>query len=145
MDRHLILCACIATAAMASQAARAELPPLSPEQLRAQSSDIIEGKVIAVYSYDQPGTPEQTRRGAWVDTRSVAEILVTKVEKGKSFQPGQVGYVRFWRAKERPRGWAGPSGNHPPRVGGDFRVFASRGKDAGCDVLVPNGFEELKK
>ena len=113
--------------------------------MRSQSSDIIQGKIVAIYSYDKPGTPDQTRRGPWVDTRSVAEVQVTSIEKGESFKQGEVAFVRFWHAKERPRGWAGPSGNHPPKVDGNFRVFASRAKDGGCDVLVPNGFEELKK
>jgi len=145
MTKPLILWACMAIATLAAPTARAELPPLSPEQLRSQSSDIVAGKVVAIYSYDKSGTPEETRRGAWVDTRSVAEVQVTKVEKGESLKPGQVAFVRFWHAKERPRGWAGPSGNHPPKVDGSYRIFASHAKDGGCDVLVPNGFESLKK
>jgi len=145
MNQQEILWMLIATMAWAAPVALAELPPLSSEQLHSQASDIIQGKIVAIYSYDKPGTPEEMRRGPWVDTRSVAEVQVTKIEKGESFKQGEVAYVRFWRAKERPRGWAGPGGNRPPRVDGDFRVFARRDKDGRYDVLLPNGFEELKK
>jgi hypothetical protein len=67
--------------------ARAEVPDLKVDQLEAIAATVIDGKLARIYT-----TLE--KEGEWEFTRSVAEIQVSKVEKG-NFE-GKLAYVRFW-------------------------------------------------
>lgn len=82
----------------------------------------------------------------WRDTILVAEIAVEKAEKGDRIQPGDVAYGRFWNKE-----WIGKrdpdphaSGHSGTAKGATVRAYLSLRKGAYC-VLLPNGFEELKK
>ncbi len=59
--------------------AKAEVPLMSPDELKSESSHIVIGKVRAVYS-----TTEKSKN--WEDTSSIAEISVMSVEKGTGLQ-----------------------------------------------------------
>jgi len=118
--------------------ATAEIPDMDPARMREIASHVFVGKVAKVYSSSDGPTAEGN------EIRSIAEIRVTKVEKGKHEAP--LVYVRFAN-----RGRAGnapvPSGSSGqrgvPKVGATSRVFVITGDDGGFDVLPPNGFASI--
>ena len=117
----------------------AEVPLKSKAQLQDQATHIVVGKVETVYSV-------RSENDDWVDTQSVAEIVVQRVEKGDRIQTGDLAYGRFWN-----RNWIG-KGNPEPHSRGHMgpptdelvRVYLVR-KDGGYNVLLPNGFEDSPK
>ena len=125
-------------AIMSCRMACAEVPLMSPEELKSESSHIIIGKVRAVYS-----TMEKSED--WEDTNSVAEICVVGVEKGAGINCGDVIYAHYWNKK-----WVG-KGDPEPHSGGHRGVskghsvtaFLER-KDGGYHVLLPSGFAVVK-
>jgi hypothetical protein len=123
--------ACVAVVAAGLWAA-AEVPRQTPEQLQKNSSHIVTGEVLAVYSYDD-------KDGDMVTARHVAEIKVDAVEKGEGLAAGQVVYVRLWTVKKRPEGWVGASGHSVPKPGDVVRAHVTRGEDGRLDALLPNG------
>ena len=129
-------------------AASAEKAPRGPAKLRSDATHVVTGSVQAIYS-----RREQTKD--WTYNRYVAELLVTRVEKGKDLKRGAVAYVRYWTREYR--GLFSPDstlGHSPlPKPGENVRVFAVRHaddgygavrKDGGLDALGPNGFERLR-
>ncbi|NUN49596.1 MAG: hypothetical protein HUU15_12280 [Candidatus Brocadiae bacterium] len=115
----------------------AEVPLMTPEQLKEQASHIVIGKVVAVYSYDEGS-------GDHVTTRSIVEVAVEGTEKGEGLAAGEVVYVKVWQAKKRPAGWAGASGHSVPAVGDAVRAHVTRGKDGSLSALLPNGIGPQK-
>jgi hypothetical protein len=119
--------------------ARAEIPPLSPEGLKASSTHIVTGDVRLIAS-------EVTRDDEWVTAVGVVEIRVAEREKGDRIEPGDCVYARF-----STRQWIG-KGNPPPysnehqlpRKGDRVRAYLAR-KDGGYDALMPNGFEVIPR
>lgn len=117
---------------------QADVPLLSPDELKSESSHVIVGKVRAVYS-----TTEKSKD--WQDTYSVAEILVSTVGKGGGIESGDVLYAHYWNKK-----WIGDS-DPPPHSGGHggvskgelVRAHLER-KDGIYIVLLPNGFVSVK-
>jgi uncharacterized protein (TIGR03067 family) len=118
---------------------RAEVPLMSKEELKERATHIVVGVVQRIYS-------TTTERENWRDTIFVAEIAVEKVEKGDRTQPGDVVYGRFWNKKWIGEGDPDPhaSGHSGPAKGATVRAYLTLRKGAYC-VLLPNGFEELKK
>jgi len=110
----------------------AEVPLRTPDDLKAGSSHIVVGKVLAVYSFDDAV-------GDHVTTRSVVEIAVDGLEKGEGLAAGSVVYVKVWQAKSRPVGWTGASGHSVPAAGDRVRAHLTRGKDGSLEALLPNG------
>lgn len=134
----IVAIAAVVFAAVAT-AVRADVPNRTPEELRADASHIVTGRVLAVASYDERG--ENT-----VVTRHVAELEVEAVEKGEGLAPKQLVYLRFPRLKEvLMRGWVGPSGARiVPERGARVRAFVRRDPTSGgVDLILPNGFEPL--
>jgi hypothetical protein len=113
----------------------AEIPDLSTARMQDVASHVFQGKVARIYSMVDRSTPQ------WETTHSVAELLVSRVEKGK--HDGRLAYVRFWHKRFVGEGSAPPgSYGHRgiPKVGGSTRVFVVEAEDGGFDVLPPNGF-----
>lgn len=153
----LIVCAqlLLFAAPVAAQPAAPSLPTarapeqgLSPAVLRQRATHVIVGKVQRIYTRKRLEIP-------WQYTRYVAEVQVTKVEKGTGIRTGQVVFARYWE-----RRWL--SASQPPSKinghaslpdeGATLRVFLARyasdgfdkeNKDGGFNVLIPNGFEHL--
>ena len=121
--------------ALAGIAARAEVPDLSPEKLDLMATHIFSGKIARIYSSVELSTD-------WETTYSVAELQVSKVEKGKYL--AKLLYVRFWRRRWKGKGEA-PDGAYGhrdiPAQGSTVRVFTKEAEDGGYDVVSPNGFE----
>ncbi|MEW4490815.1 hypothetical protein AB1L42_22225 [Thalassoglobus sp. JC818] len=117
---------------------QAEVPFLSADELKSDSSHIVVGKVQAVYS-----TSEERKN--WQETSSVAEIMVSAVEKGHDINVGDTVYAHYWNKK-----WIG-DGEPEPHSGGHRSV--SKGevvrahlelKNGTYEVLLPNGFVSVK-
>lgn len=118
--------------------AQAEVPLLSPEELKSDSTHIVVGKVRAVYS-----TTEKSKD--WADTYSVAEILVSTVEKGGGIDGGDVVYTHYWNTKWIGEGEPEPhSGGHGGVSKGEFVRAHLERKDGTYHVLLPNGFVSVK-
>lgn len=118
--------------------AHAEVPQMSPEELKSESSNIVIGKVRAVYS-----TTKKSEN--WEDTNSVAEISVVSVEKGAGINSGDVIYAHYWNKR-----WVGKGDPEPHSSGhggvskGEFVMAYLKRKNGGYHVLLPNGFSTLK-
>ena len=119
--------------------ARAEVPLKSKAQLQAGATHIVIGKVETIYSV-------MSKSDDWVDTKSVAEIAVQKVEKGDRIQTGDLVYGRFWNKRWIGKGNPDPfsAGHIGPETGQLVRVYLVR-KGGGYDVILPNGFEKSPK
>lgn len=123
---------------VAAAIAQAELPPQSAEALRDSASIVVVGRCERTYSAVRPGEP------GYRDTVYAIELRIEKVEKGKPGADGQTLFVKAWRAKQRPEGWVGPSGQSQiPGRGDTIRVYA-RGEAGDYHVLLPNGLAVLK-
>ncbi len=118
-----------------SGSVQAELPPLSAEDLESMATDIIQGKVVQVYSV------EAKREQGFVDRLYAIEVAVTTVKKGEGITAGEVIYARTWKSAKRPSGWAGPGGQYEiPKVGAQVTVYLKGDKGA-FDALTPNGIQ----
>lgn len=148
MSRRTLVVAAIAWCLSASLT-RAEIAPLSDEDLERKATHIVTGEVVAIY--DRVTTQPQ-----WKKHQYVAEVRVVKAEKGADVKVGDLIYVRYWSED-----WTGP-GNPPPGAYGhwdapkereSFRFFLARNahdgysdqnKDGGLNVLGPNGMEKVE-
>jgi hypothetical protein len=128
---------------------RAEKAGYSSEQLRQVATHVIVGKVIAIYKRTTTDDAHET-------TNYVAEIQISKCEKGDDLEPGDLVYARYWRS-----GWLpgvtpqpGTSGHVGiPAEGETLRVYLAQNAydgftkdndDGGFNVIGTNGFEKLK-
>lgn len=127
-----------ASFAMSGSGAMADIPEMKLERMEEVSSHIFTGKVVRIYStVDRSNSAKE-------NTYSVAEISLTRVEKGK--HEGKLAYVRFFT--QRPAGQAQPGGSGHrgiPKQGETTRVFVTVAEDGGYDVLPPNGFTPATK
>jgi hypothetical protein len=119
--------------ALSGGLALAEVPDLAPDKLAALSTQIVDGKLARIYTSVE-------KAGDWAITHSVAEIQVSKVEKGKF--DGKVAYVRFSHRRYIGKGRSpvGAFGQREvPDVGSIVRAYVREGDDGGLDVIPPNG------
>lgn len=128
-----------ASFAMSGGGAMADIPEMSLARMEEVSSHIFTGKVVRIYStVDRSNSAKE-------NTYSVAEISLTRVEKGK--HAGTLAYVRFFT--QRPAGSQAPPGGSGhrgiPKEGETTRVFVTVAEDGGYDVLPPNGFTPATK
>jgi hypothetical protein len=142
---RLLSAGCLGAVAFLLAPAVAERVPLSPEELKAEASVVVQATVEGVYARDAastlygPGT---------VETQYLIELKVTKVEKGKEIKEGDHVFAHVWRLKtrgtegQRP----GPSGHFLiPTEGATVRAFLTGGDDRSHAVVYANGLEELAK
>lgn len=128
--------------------ALAEARPLTPKELTDNSTNIVTGRVLAIYARDVE--TERSGKGT-VETHGVVEIEVEAVEKGDGIKAKDIVYARCWHLKKhgvdiRP----GPVGHDIPKEGANVRAYLVRGgrsptqkKDSGFAALEPNGFVGL--
>ena len=129
---------------LAAPASRAERVALDPQELAKEATDILQGKVAAVYSRDVE--TEQYGPGT-LETHFVVAIQVESVEKGKGVEPGDLVYVRCWQIKRHGAAGVlpGPSGHRPiPGEGEEVKAYAIRGGDRGFDAVYLNGFQAVE-
>ena len=130
--------------------ALAELRDRTPKELSEESTNIVTGRVLAIYARDVE--TELYGKGT-IETKSVVEIEVEGVEKGDGIKDKDVIYVRCWHLKkrgalERP----GPVGHDIPETGDKVRAYLVRGgmshgekKDTGLAAVEPNGLIALSR
>lgn len=128
---------------------RAEKVPLSQKELTDLATNIVVGKVNAIYTRD-------SKNAQYHVTHYVAEVTVEKTEKGEGPKPGGLVYVRYWTQH-----WIG-AGNPPPgtnghagmgAVGDQVRLYlVNKGydgggtvTDGGYNVVFRDGCEILPK
>ena len=78
--------------------ALAELRDRTPKELSGESTNIVTGRVLAIYARDVE--TELYGKGT-IETKSVVEIEVEGVEKGDGIKDKDVIYVRCWHLKKR--------------------------------------------
>lgn len=128
---------CAVAVALAGEGGRADEQPLSDGRLEAKSSHIVLGKVRRVYS-----SAAEKDKGV---TNYVIEIEVQDILKQPPNAPSgpkalEVLYARCWKRKEKSEDPAVANGQLKiPAASDKVRVFLTRGKDGGYDVLEPNG------
>jgi hypothetical protein len=128
---------------------RAEKAGYSLDQLREVATHIVVGKVIAIYKRTTTDNEHEY-------TNYVAEIQISKCEKGDELEPGDLVYARYWRSAWLPGvtplpGTSGHTGL--PAEGETLRVYLAQNAydgftkgndDGGFNVIGTNGFEKLK-
>jgi len=127
----------------------AERPSLKPDQLKAEATHVLVGKVMSVYtrvvSWEWQGHVTEK-------TFYLVELEVEEVEQGEGFAKKDLAYIRCWsRTKCPPRPTPGPSGHGPiPVAGHRVRAYVAKGEypptrqeDNGIAAVYPNGFEIL--
>jgi hypothetical protein len=137
--RHWLIASLVGWLVLAG-AAIAEKKSLNTDELKAEATEIVTGKVKAVYSREVkstlygPGT---------VETHYLVEILVEGVEKGNRLKKGKVVCARCWKLKKHGKEGRrpGPGGHFAiPVEGKQVRAHLAYEADGGYSVLYPNGF-----
>ena len=120
--------------------ALAALPRKSLEELKAQATHVVVGRVEAVYS------TERASGAGSADRHYVVELTVTAVEKGEGPREGRVVYAKCWQPAKRPAGWTGGQGqDEVPAAGKVGRLYLAEAKDGTYSLLTPNGWAEEKR
>jgi hypothetical protein len=127
-----------ATALLLPLRAFAELPFLTREEREQRATVILTGTVKQVRHQLKAG-----REKGFVDDQVVATMEIDRLQKGDLGRPQQKIRVHYWRAKERPVGWAGPGGQaRDLQVGDRVRVYlVPSGPGRQYELLIPNGWE----
>ena len=117
----------------------AEVPRMTPEELRQVSTHIVVGQVLDVFA-------SETRSEDWVHTKSVAQIAVLQVEKGSGILPGDNVYAHTWNRKWVGQGKPDPgSAGHSLAAKQDFvRAHLVR-KSGSYHALLPNGLVRIEE
>ena len=113
----------------------AALPPLDDSQRHRDSSQVVQGEILAIYSR------KDKKKDEYVNRELILEIRLTGVEKG-SLQTGSVVYARCWTIETRPQRWVGDGGQRPLPRTGDSGTFYLTTSPAGVHTLLhPNGWD----
>ena len=134
---------------VACQHAWAEKALYSKQQLERIATHVVVGKVQAVYSFTE-------RESQYEYVRKVAEVKVTKLEKGKG--PERLVYVRYFDRHWKGRGLVPPGGGSygpQPQKGGTYRFYLARdaydgwsrdgSQDGGYNVVYVNGVQPVQE
>ena len=123
------LLACLVAACAVSGAVGA-VPNLSESAREEGAELILVGKIVSSTAEDV------SRREGHVDSVSIAQFAISKVEKGDVEGAQQTVY--WWHPKTRPDGWTGHQGQRPvPPSKKTIKVFT----DTHGELLVPNGWD----
>lgn len=137
MSRRVLAIAFVALVAVS--VVRAEIAPMSDDELTKKAACIVVGKVNGNYK-------ESTRSAEWEDTRGVVEIAVESVERGEDVKPGDVVFARFWKKawiKDRQPPPYG-SGHDVYKNGTTVKAHLARNGNV-YEILLPNGLQPVKK
>lgn len=112
------------------------------EELLREATQAFTGRVERFYH------AEPVKVGEFEFTHSVAEMTVSRVDKGADLLPGDRVFVRHWRKRWVGRGLPPPDHYGHRTVPAEKQsvvVFVSGSRDTGYDVLSPNGYFEVVK
>jgi hypothetical protein len=130
-----------------SQFAAAEKIDLTPAQLRKLATHVIVGSIVSIRQ-------SKEERDGWRYTRFVAQVKISRVEKGTGLRQGDVCDVRYWIRSWQGKGVPFSTSGHRglPNVGGRLRIYLARNSydgfshqnhDGGFNVIGANGFQKL--
>jgi hypothetical protein len=109
--------------------ANAAVPDLPADARESTAELILVGKITSATAEDV------SRREGHVDSVSIGQFAVSKVEKGEA---PDTQTVYWWAPKARPDGWTGHQGQRPaPPAKKSIKIFT----DGHGELLVPNGWE----
>ena len=119
---------------------RGEAPLETTEQLQQGSTQVVVGRVEAIFHDTSSGSQFEK-------TESIAEIVVFRVDKGDGLKPGEVIYVKYWNQR-----WIAKRGDVPPHsrghdgpsVGEQTIVYLEK-KDGRFLVRFPNRFQDAER
>ena len=132
---------------ISSHFAQALKAPYSKEQLEQIATDIVVGKVQAIYSHTE-------RDGTYEYVRKVAEVKIEKIEKGKTTD--ELIYVRYFDMQPIGKITIGP-GSYlaQPKQGDTYRFYLARksydgwskegAQDGGYNVVYVNGIQPVEE
>ncbi|MGI9441890.1 MAG: hypothetical protein ACR2N1_05455 [Rubripirellula sp.] len=112
-------------------------PPLSGKELKSLSSHVFAGVVLQTYVRTE-------QQGNYLYEYGVAEVDVTRVDKGSDIAVTDRAFVKYWK-----RAWTGDKQNAPPddygqlkipRKGDTVQIFVTGDRKTGFEALSPNGF-----
>ena len=127
MKRLLLLALLLAPVA-------AELPPIPPEARQKQSAQIVVAQIVSVKKL-RVDSPQDFPRVIYEATAKVESVA-----KGSGFKAGDSLRCTYWKAGERPRGWAGPGGQYEPLTQGTkVKLYLT----SDHQLLNPNGWEKI--
>ncbi len=121
--------------------------PYPKEQLKQIATDIVVGKVQAIYSRTE-------REGKYEYVRKVAEVKIEKIEKGKVTD--KLIYVRYFDMQPIGKITFGPGSYSPqPTKGGTYRFYLARNAyygwerdgadEGGYNVVYVNGIQPVQE
>lgn len=112
----------------------AELPPLPQETRLKQSAHIVVAEIVAVKQLHMDSPQD------YPQITYEASAKVVSVSQGKGLKIGDSLRCTYWKAGNRPRGWAGPGGQYQPLVpGSKVKLYLT----ADNQLLNPNGWDKL--
>ena len=130
------LCLLALLAMLWSPPSQALVPPLSPPELLRKAHFVVTGTIVSIYERSV-SVAEGTNR------EYVASVAVQGVDQGAGLGPGDLLYVHYWRAEQRPAGWVGDFGQSDlPRAGQKVRLYLTR-RFKFYQLLNPNGWRPL--
>lgn len=139
----------VASFTVRSKPAFAALPPLSPEELKQESSYIVVGIVKSI-------TCSEVSTNLGTNYQYTAIIAVETVEPPPPPSlpgmpstpppgvplPGREIEVHYWQAGKRPAGWSGPGGQYSSlSEGHKVRLFLRQDAEKRLNLVEPNGSE----
>ena len=112
----------------------AELPPLPQEARQKQSAQIVVAEILAVKQL-RIDSPNEFPKVVFE-----ASARVQSVSKGEGLKAGDVLRCTYWKAGQRPQGWAGPGGQYEALTpGSKVKLYLT----ADQQLLNPNGWDKL--
>lgn len=128
--RVLLLVLPVMSIFLSSQFASAALPPLSNSEREELASEIVSGHVLSV----ELKTTVYLSYGK----NAIYEVRLQDCN-------GNHHSFTYWKSIERPKRWAGPSGQYGEIVPGDYiRAYLTRDPENGAlKLLTPNGFDRI--
>ena len=120
--------------------------PMSPKELKKESSHIVSGKVISVTTKVQKSKFEQAL-GFHRDRVYIIKLRVESVSKGTGVKVDQEILIGAWQPSTRIPPVPGLQGHEPiPEKGDTVRMYLLKNKKAKAyEPLLPNGIEITKK
>jgi len=127
---------------LCSEVANAEIPKKSQEELQSTASHAFSGVVQRTYV-------RTVKRDHSEYTYGVAEIVVSRVDKGKDVVARDRVFVRYWSEKPTNDGRFQAPGHYGhwdvPEERDLVEVYVTGDRTTGYDVLSPNGFFKVTK
>ncbi|MBP0019740.1 MAG: hypothetical protein J7647_19575 [Cyanobacteria bacterium SBLK] len=118
----------------------AALPPLSQEELAAQTNCIVIGTVNHI-------SDREIEVELGTDIYYTATVAIETIEKPSPTYELKVGAeikVNYWQIGERPLGWTGPGGQYAHlHLNQKYRLFLIGASEDNFALLEPNGCERI--